>query len=114
MKINDRVYVLDTNTTDDHVSVLVIPATVKRIVRTEEETGESVSYVVQYDGARDGHHHDIGADNVVSFGAWDYDQAKTLGTAILAALTPTPKGEPKPKPDSMPLSALTNNTTRPF
>lgn len=115
MDINDRVYILDTTTTDDCLSVLVIPATIKRIITTEEvdDKGEEVrstSYMVRYDGESSSRsYHHVDEANVVSVSKYDYNPATKVGAAILAAIAahaPKPEIIAPPPADPQPSTVM--------
>lgn len=105
MKINERIYVV-VPADEDNIAVTVIPATVRRIVRTEEADAdgnptETTEYMVAYDGegpARN--YHRVTEDQVVSL-AYCYNPGLKVGDAVLAAIAaqqPRPPAEVEPVP----------------
>ena len=119
MNINERIYVITPSDEDDHIAVHVIPATVRRIVRTEETDAdgkpiETTEYMVGYDGEGPCRsYHRVTEGQVVSL-AYCYNHGQKVGDAVLAAIAaqqpkppvevgPPPAMEPAPRrPDDPP------------
>lgn len=121
IEINDRVYVIE-NASDEHYGVVVIPAKIRRIVRTEEADAlgvvtESVSYMVAYDGegaARSFHH--VSESGIVHIPRFTYNEPATVGLAIIEAIkmqVPTPIADAPPPAASLP-ATVDSATEVPF
>jgi hypothetical protein len=110
MNINDRVYIITTDC-DDHIAVTVTPATVRRIITTQDLDGdgntiETTAYMVRFDGERSGApYHQVTEEQVVST-RYSYNIPTKIGDAVMAAIeaqTPKPVAvecaPPAPSPD---------------